>query len=127
MKHFLKQVIVILLTVLLVSLMTKGINYHQNPATLFVASSILALLNSLLKPMISVLTLPLNVITLGLFGWFINVFILYLATLIVPQFDIVSFSLNFGSVTFTFSTLAAYLVLALILNIVSRFINSLLN
>lgn len=127
MKYFLKQVIVILLTVLVVSLLTQGINYHQNLSTLFIASTLLALLNSLLKPLIAVLTLPINVITLGLFGWFINVFILYLVTLLVPQFDVIPFSVSLGSVTLSFSTLTAYITLALIINLVSRFVNSLLN
>lgn len=49
---------------------------------------VLALLNAFVKPILILLTLPINILTLGLFSLVINLIILYLAAAIVPGFRI---------------------------------------
>lgn len=122
MLSIIKEIIANLVTFLIVAALTQGINYAQNPTVLFSAAFILAIFNAFLKPILKVLTLPLNVITLGLFGWLINVFILYLVTLFVPQFQITSFTLTLGSITVSFSGFSAYLVIALVISLISRLV-----
>jgi len=58
-----------------------------------VASIALGLVNLLIKPIISLVTLPLNVITLGLFGLVVNGALLYLTPMLpfVTGFSIASF------------------------------------
>ena len=51
---------------------------------LLIVSVVLALLSATLKPLLQLLFLPLNVITLGIFGWIINGAVLGLAMFIVP-------------------------------------------
>lgn len=58
-------------------------------AALLVALA-LAVINHTLKPMISVLTLPINVLTLGLFSLVVNGLMILLAAAIVPGFSIPS-------------------------------------
>ncbi len=58
------------------------------PLTAFWVALVLGILNSTLKPILKILTLPINFMTLGLFGLVINLLILYVATLIVPGFAI---------------------------------------
>jgi putative membrane protein len=52
------------------------------------AGLVLALLNSLLRPILMILAIPLNVITLGLFTFAINALILYLAQYFVDGFTL---------------------------------------
>ncbi len=57
-------------------------------STLVVAGLVLAVLQMFVRPILKLLFLPINIITLGIFSWIINVFILWLATQIVPGFEI---------------------------------------
>lgn len=52
------------------------------------AAIVLGLLNLILKPILVVLTLPINILTLGLFTLIINAGIIILATKIVPGFSV---------------------------------------
>lgn len=85
----------------------------DTPLTAFWVALVLGILNSTLKPILKLLTLPINFITLGLFGLVINVFILYVATLIVPGFVIsgivgyILFSLVTGIVASVLSAIAS--------------------
>jgi putative membrane protein len=55
------------------------------------ASAVLGLLNLLLKPVLILITLPVNVLSLGLFTLVINGVVLLTATTLVPGFTIDGF------------------------------------
>lgn len=57
----------------------------------FVLAIVLALINLFIKPVLSLLTLPLTIITLGLFSLVLNALLVLLASLIVPGFSIHGF------------------------------------
>jgi putative membrane protein len=57
----------------------------------FVLAIVLGLLNVFIKPIISILTLPLNIITLGLFSLVVNAGLILLAGMIVPGFAVNGF------------------------------------
>ncbi len=52
---------------------------------------VLAIINLFIKPLIFVLTLPVNILTLGLFSLVINALLIMLAAIIVPGFAIAGF------------------------------------
>ncbi|MCB9813697.1 MAG: phage holin family protein [Pseudomonadales bacterium] len=56
--------------------------------SLIIASIVLTILYSLVRPILKILFLPVNVVTLGLFSGVINVFLLWLSTYLVPGFHI---------------------------------------
>ena len=58
----------------------------NTPATGFIAALILGLINVLIKPIFTVLTLPLTILTLGLFLIVLNGLMLMLAAYFVPGF-----------------------------------------
>jgi putative membrane protein len=62
--------------------------HYNNWVTLLIISVVLALLSATLKPILQLLFLPLNIITLGIFGWLINGAVLGLALFIVPGVSI---------------------------------------
>lgn len=52
---------------------------------------VLAIINLFIKPLIFVLTLPVNILTLGLFSLVINALLVMLAAVIVPGFAVSGF------------------------------------
>jgi putative membrane protein len=58
------------------------INSDQPLATVLVFAVILGILNAFLRPILLLLTLPLNLLTLGLFTLVVNAIVFWLATMI---------------------------------------------
>jgi len=56
--------------------------------TLFIASIVLTILQKIVRPILNILFLPINFVTLGLFALVINVALLWFATYLVPGFEI---------------------------------------
>jgi putative membrane protein len=67
--------------------------------TAFMVSFVLGLVNVFLRPIIFILTLPINILTLGLFSFIIMGFMVYLVSQIVPGFNIDHF---FWTIPFAF-------------------------
>ena len=65
--------------------------YAQSWVTLAIAALILGLLNAIVRPILFVLTLPITVLTLGLFLIVLNAIMLELTAWLVPGFDIRGF------------------------------------
>ena len=63
----------------------------NNWYTAFVAALVIGLINAIIRPIITLLTLPINIFTLGLFGLVINALMLLLASTIVKGFVVVGF------------------------------------
>ena len=57
----------------------------------FFAAVLLGILNAILRPIALVLTLPINVLTLGLFTFVINALMLKMASGVIPGFDVHGF------------------------------------
>ncbi len=55
------------------------------------AALILGLVNAIVRPLLVVLTLPITVVTLGLFLIVVNALMLWLTSSIIPGFDISTF------------------------------------
>lgn len=52
---------------------------------------IIALINTFIKPFVQIITLPVNIITLGLFSFVINALLLMLAGFLSPGFEVEGF------------------------------------
>lgn len=59
--------------------------------TALVVALVLGLLNAVIRPVLIVLTLPVNLLTLGLFTFVINGFLFWLAARILEGFSVSSF------------------------------------
>lgn len=73
------------------TLLTNSINYDDRVRVLIIAALIFSIVNALVRPLVVILSLPAIVLTLGLFIFVINAFMLYLVTLIYPSFSVDSF------------------------------------
>jgi putative membrane protein len=56
-----------------------------------IAALVLGLINTFIKPVVVILTLPVNIITLGLFTFVINALLILLASRIVDGFSVRNF------------------------------------
>lgn len=84
---FLLTLIISTASVLLAGYIVPGI-YIQDLMTAIIVAIVLGVMNTFIKPIIKILTLPLTILTLGLFALVINVAIIYLVDYIVPGFEI---------------------------------------
>ena len=78
--------------------------------TLILAAFLLGLVNAFLRPLLIIFTLPLNIMTLGMFTLIINAFLLLLVSGLVNGFTIISFWHAFWAALF-------FSVISFILNI----------
>ena len=69
----------------------SGVSYGDQWWTLFIAAAVFTLVNSWVKPILTLLSIPFIVVTLGLFYFLINVLMLYVTDWIVPHFEIRTF------------------------------------
>lgn len=60
-------------------------------ATAFIVAIVLGAINAFLRPILILLTLPINVLTLGLFTFVINALLILLVAQIVPGFRVNGF------------------------------------
>jgi putative membrane protein len=70
----------------------SGLVLHGGLQTLIVGGILLTIGFKLLKPILSVISLPFNLLTLGLFSVVIIAFIIFLITLIYPPIEIRAFT-----------------------------------
>ena len=64
----------------------------QGILTAVIVAACLVFLNMVVKPVVTILTLPLNIITLGLFSIIINGAFFWLITKVVPGFTVATFT-----------------------------------
>lgn len=67
-----------------------GISFGT-PQSLFIAGLVLGLVNTLLKPLLLILTLPLSIVTLGVFVLVINALMMLFVAWLVPGFVVDGF------------------------------------
>ncbi len=70
---------------------------------------LLGLINAIIKPILIILTLPINILTLGLFTWVINAGLVMFASSLIKGFDVGGFwsALGFSIILSLFSYLTA--------------------
>jgi putative membrane protein len=71
--------------------LVSGVSYGDEGWTLVVAAAVFTLVNMWLRPVVRLLSLPLIILTLGLFLFVVNVLMLYVTDWLVPDFEIASF------------------------------------
>ncbi len=69
----------------------SGVTYGDQWWTLLIAAAVFTVVNAWVKPILSILSIPFIIVTLGLFYFLINVLMLYVTDWLVPQFEIETF------------------------------------
>lgn len=81
-----------------------GVDFTGEMKYLVIAGCILGAINYFLKPMLRILTLPLRVLTLGIFSWVINMAIIWAVDVLFPELIIA------GLIPLFWTTLIAWVV-----------------
>lgn len=90
MQGFLIKWAINSIAIFIVAHIVKGIEV-PHPATVLVVALVLGIINAFLRPLIILITLPINIFTLGISTLFINGALFYLVSKIVKGFVITGF------------------------------------
>ncbi|MGD2126448.1 MAG: phage holin family protein [Desulfobacteraceae bacterium] len=97
MKGILIRWLILTLAIMLASYLIEGIEV-SGFASAFFAAAILGILNAFFRPILIILTLPINILSLGLFTFIINAMLLKMASGVISGFEVHGFwSAVFGS------------------------------
>lgn len=87
---FLAQTVMMTLAAILAAYILPGVHINSVVSAIITAI-VIALLNSFIRPILIVLTLPFTIFSMGLFLLIINAFIIMLASGLVPSFHVDGF------------------------------------
>ena len=90
MLGFFLTTLVTALSLLVVDLIVPGVGVSTFFAALLAGVSI-GIVNGFIKPILSILSLPITVLTLGIFSLVVNGFCFWLASVLVPGFAVQGF------------------------------------
>ncbi len=87
MVNFFGKIIITALAALIASYLISGVHFNDVISAIIFAV-VLALFNNFIKPILVILTIPITILTLGLFLLVINIIIIKCAAQIVPGFTV---------------------------------------
>ena len=90
MKSFLLHLVLTAIALLVVANVVDGVQVSGFGAAL-IGALILGLVNAFVRPVMILLTLPLTIVTLGLFLFVVNALMFWLVAALVPGFRITGF------------------------------------
>jgi putative membrane protein len=129
MKSFLRNIIFNGFSLFILAQVLAGFKVIDGLPTYIVGGVVLTLLLKIVRPILNVLALPLNLVTLGLFSFIINAIIFYLLTVLVIGINISAFTFNgisyagFIVPKFYVGTISAFILASLIQTLTVSFMN----
>lgn len=129
MKPLLRTTLFNAFSIFFISQILPGVQVSGGFFTFIFGGFALTLLFILLKPILKLLTLPLNILTLGMFSFLTNVIIFYALTVLVSGITITSFTFSgyeyagFIVPKIYFNTLFAFILVAFLQSIIVTFIS----
>ena len=112
----------------ILSQILEGVRITGGVSTFILGGFVLCLMTKILRPLLELITLPLNIVTFGTFSFLINVIILYLLTILIPQITISPFVfkgvifLGFVIPQISFNSFFTFVVSAFALSIITGLI-----
>ncbi len=128
MKTLLRRIFLYSFTLFVMPLLIPGFHVHGGFWILLVGGTALALMFLILKPILNILSFPVNLMTLGLFSVFNSALILYLLTVFVGSITVVAFTYPRTDLAgviipaLTFNTFLAYIYSAFVLSFIDSFL-----
>jgi len=122
------QILINAVTLALIAEIFPGLSYGQDIKILFVGGLFLTMINVFFRPIIKLLLLPINLVTLGMFRWLSNVICVFILTVFIPEIQIKSFQMAGFSASgfvvpgFYFSLLLSLITASFLLSLFSGFI-----
>ena len=102
MKALIRRIAINTVVIFATAFIFPGLSYSDDIKVLVLAAAALVLVNLFIRPVVKLVTLPVNFMTLGVFSWLVNVLMLYIVTKLVPGFSVSAFRFEgFASGGFT--------------------------
>lgn len=120
MKTLLRYFLINLGALWIVTKIIPGLTYSGGAKSLIVGSLVFMLINMILVPLLKILLLPLNLLTLGFFAWITNVLALYALTTMVSDFGLVPYT--FAGLNASFLIIPPYELSAFLVAVVASFL-----
>lgn len=117
----LKPIIATAATIFILAWLLPTVSF-LNLTTLLIASVVLTLLQKIARPILNILFLPINLVTLGIFSVIINISLLWLATYLVPGFEIQSMTIAGVDLNQFFSLLVISFLISFFQNLIGFFL-----
>lgn len=92
MKTILRYFLINLVSLWITTRIISGLAYTGGIKSLLLGGAAFMLINLILVPLLKILLLPLNLLTLGLFAWITNVLALYALTTLVSDFQLLPYT-----------------------------------
>lgn len=127
MKHLVRSVLIFSLAIWVISIYIGGISFGGDPKVLLLASTAIALGNIIVLPLINLLLLPINILTLGSFKWLSSVFLLFIVSATIPGFSVHAFQFPglhtayLSLPSFGVNAFFAFILISFILNVIANF------
>lgn len=130
-KNFIRKILANVAAFYLVDLILEGFIVEKTIETIFGAALVLTLVDYFIKPLIKIISFPINFITLGFFGLLINSILLYITVLLVDQIKLTDGRFKFDVMDFRlteiyFSPILTLIVAATIISIINYLIRKIL-
>jgi putative membrane protein len=132
MKKLLRFILIFIFALVAENQVWGNLIFQNQIATLLKVAVVLSVFELLLKPVVKILLLPINILTLGLFRVVINTLGLYLATFLLADFNLQNIDFvsqiwqGFTLPPFHFANFFAYLVTSLTIGLIFNIFNSIL-
>lgn len=129
MKSFFRNCLFNGFSIFFLSLILSGVKVNGGITTYILGGVALTLLLAILKPVLNLLALPLNIVTLGMFSFLTNVIIFYFLTVFVTGISIGAFTFSgfsysgFVIPSIYFNTLFAFIITAFFQALCVSFLN----
>lgn len=88
MRYFIRTFLFYSFSLWFITEICSGLSIQGGWQAFFIAGCILSILMLIVAPILRILFIPINILTFGVLSWGINVLVLYLLTIIVPEVTI---------------------------------------
>ncbi len=125
MRTVLRSIGIYLLALYFIPQIVPGFTIEGGFTTILIGAVVLALMFLILKPILNIISFPVNMLTLGLFSIITNAFIVYLLTILVSNITVQPFTYpkahisGFITPVISFNTFFAYTYSAFILSCIN--------
>lgn len=122
MKSLLRNTIIYAFALFATANIIEGFRVQGGFFVYVFAGLVLSLMLFILRPLLNLITMPINLITFGTFSFVSNVIILYLLTIFIPQISISAFIFKgayfagFAAPKIAFNIILAYIISSLVLS-----------
>lgn len=128
MKTLLRAFLFSLFGLWLTTYLVRGFRVSGNYQTLVIGAAALGIIYLFVKPILKLFFFPINLLSLGLLSWLINVAILYILTVLVPQISVTAWNfpgISYGGIVipaYPLNQIATFVVAALTLSFIVNFL-----